>query len=463
MDENLNNNEQNLNNDEQNLNNNEQNLNNNMQNNKKNNGSKIAIIVCIVIILLLSGILIGLVVSSSKNNTKQDNNKSEQNSSVGRVEDTAKNSIKIDDSKDWVYDADYNKGKEVKTVNNDEGMKSSDTLKYPYVNINSKYAEKVNSEIKANYENNYKHYGTSYPEKEISGSYFARIEYEYYVTDKILSLKINEWFGAVPGGMTPNYYIYNFNLETLEEASLEDVYKECGFKSFSELNDKINITISNEKAKENLLSDSEWYNNMFYMGKNSVFNIIVNGPVNIQNLEIKTNVTKIDNKTENKVENKTDNNVNKPNSEENKDSNNSSNSTEIVNDGYDNGQGQTIKSDFEFMADDGFKNVTYESAKVNNSYFYKIVFGEDGTPTISVEYISSNGNNMYGTYREFFNIRKDIGAGNVYVTFNYKAENQTSSYLSGTIHYNNEAGNNSISLKLDLPENNKEITLNKVK
>lgn len=87
MDENLNNNEQNLNNDEQNLNNNEQNLNNNMQNNKKNNGSKIAIIVCIVIILLLSGILIGLVVSSSKNNTKQDNNKDKQNSSVGRVED----------------------------------------------------------------------------------------------------------------------------------------------------------------------------------------------------------------------------------------------------------------------------------------------------------------------------------------------------------------------------------------
>jgi len=87
MEENLNNNEQNLNNDEQNLNNNEQNLNNNVQNNKKNNGSKIAIIVCIVIILLLSGILIGLVVSSSKNNTKQDNNKDKQNSSVGRVED----------------------------------------------------------------------------------------------------------------------------------------------------------------------------------------------------------------------------------------------------------------------------------------------------------------------------------------------------------------------------------------
>lgn len=83
----------------ENLNNNEQNLNNNMQNNKKINGNTIAIIVFIVIILLLLGILIGLVVSSSKNNTKQNNNKDEQNSSIGIVEDTGKNSInKVNDS-----------------------------------------------------------------------------------------------------------------------------------------------------------------------------------------------------------------------------------------------------------------------------------------------------------------------------------------------------------------------------
>lgn len=291
----------------------------------KNKKLTIVLVSVIIVLLIAIGVCVGLWFAGDT--TKIINNKEEV---VKEEENTSK---KLDETKPWVYDADYNKDKEVKTVNNDEGTvwKSSDTLKYPYVNINSKYAEKVNSEIKANFEKNYEHYGISYPEKRINGSYLAEIKYEYYVTDKILSLKINEWFGAVPGGSTPKYYIYNFNLETLEEATLEDVYKECGFNTLNELNDKINITISNEKAEGNLLSDSEWYNNLFYIGKDSVFNIMVNGPVMISNLEIKTNVTKIDNNTESKTENKTDNKVSKSYFEENKNLNYSSNPADSIN------------------------------------------------------------------------------------------------------------------------------------
>lgn len=388
----------------------------------KNKKLTIVLVSVIIVLLIAIGVCVGLWFAGDT--TKIINNKEEV---VKEEENTSK---KLDKTKPWVYDADYNKDKEVKTVNNDEGMKSSDTLKYPYVNINSKYAEKVNSEIKANYENNYEHYGTSYPEKEISGSYFARIEYEYYVTDKILSLKINEWFGAVPGGMTPNYYIYNFNLETLEEASLEDVYKECGFKSLDELNDKINITISNEKAKENLLSDSEWYNNMFYMGKNSVFNIMVNGPINIQNLEIKTNVTKIDNNTESKTENKTDNKVSKSYFEENKNLNYSSNPADGI-----NGKVAILKMGekvFQTKMCDGYYEYT---DNFGNTYYIKQI------TNITSEYRLRGNNNWAELFRAvIYYVDKD-GVNKSFDTAVIVPTNKQESYIYGP--YENYTGTTS--------------------
>ena len=122
----------------------------------KNKKLTIVLVSVIIVLLVAIGVCVGLWFAGDT--TKIINNKEEV---VKEEENTSK---KLDETKPWVYDADYNKDKEVKTVNNDEGTvwKSSDTLKYPYVNINSKYAEKVNSEIKANFEKNYEHYGTSY-------------------------------------------------------------------------------------------------------------------------------------------------------------------------------------------------------------------------------------------------------------------------------------------------------------
>ena len=389
----------------------------------KNKKLTIVLVSVIIVLLIAIGVCVGLWFAGDT--TKIINNKEE----VVKEENTSK---KLDETKPWVYDADYNKDKEVKTVNNDEGTvwKSSDTLKYPYVNINSKYAEKVNNEIRANFEKNYEHYGTSYPEKRINGPYLAEIKYEYYVNDKILSLKINECFGAVPGGSTPKYYIYNFNLETSEEATLEDVYKECGFNSLDELNDKINITISNEKSEGNLLSDSEWYNNMFYMGKNSVFNIIVNGPVNIQNLEIKTNVTKIDNNTESKTENKTDNKVSKSYFEENKNLNYSSNPADGI-----NGKVAILKMGekvFQTKMCDGYYEYT---DNFGNTYYIKQI------TNITSEYRLRGNNNWAELFRAvIYYVDKD-GVNKSFDTAVIVPTNKQESYIYGP--YENYTGTTS--------------------
>ena len=61
-----------------------------------------------------------------------------------------KTSKKIDESKDWVYDAEYLKNKEEKKVSseytNDIDITTAQ-IKAPYINVNSDEIKKVNQEI----------------------------------------------------------------------------------------------------------------------------------------------------------------------------------------------------------------------------------------------------------------------------------------------------------------------------
>ena len=200
---------------------------------QKNSKNKMIVLIIIVLILVLVvGVFVGLLASKKGDTTII--NKSEEKSNVEAKEEE-KTSKKIDESKDWVYDAEYVKDKENKVV--DGYYNSNKELVVPYININSKDAEEANKQIEAIFEEIYSKYGEK-------NSYGAKIlyqsKYEWYENDNILSVVVNVMDSVVNGGAgTSKLYIYNFNLDTLNNSTLDEMSKICGFKSSKDVTSKI--------------------------------------------------------------------------------------------------------------------------------------------------------------------------------------------------------------------------------
>lgn len=365
---------------------------------------------------------------------KQDNEANDIKETENEKE--SKYSKKIDNSKGWVYDANYGDGKSVKTVTNSEGKvwKSSETLKYPFININSEYANKVNNELKEKYKEQYKYYGGAYAERRIADGYLPEIYYEYAYTDKVLSLVIKEYNGTANGGYAREYHTYNFNLETLEKATFEDVYKECGFNSEKELNEKVDISIYNAIQQEGFFSgDAVWERKAYYMDNNSKFNIIVNDPNSTcNNLEINPNVTKVDKRQNDETTSNTNANI----------------------------QDQSSREDFSFMQqfEDTFyyKNNNVEPKVVE---FYELKFDDKAKPTIKVGTKSEVNTECYFQTKEITNIKADGAAGTVYVTFDFTAFTPGGETTgNATIRYSNVGDNTKIGIKASVDFNDGDIT-----
>lgn len=232
-------------------NNNLQNDVNNVEQNKQvNNGKKknevkktIALVVLVLVLVLALGIGAGLMFSGKGGDVV--------NQIVpGAEKNENKNSKKIDESKPWVYDADYEKDKQNKNADN---YYKSDDLKVPFININSKDAEKANSEIKNLYEQMYSEFGTknSYGAKKVYLS-----EYKYYENKNILSVVLRSTDSIVNGGSgTSKLYIYNFNLDTLAKATNDEMAKICGLNSINEVEEKISKWNKRQKDFEKAYPD----------------------------------------------------------------------------------------------------------------------------------------------------------------------------------------------------------------
>ena len=199
---------------------------------------------------------------------------------------------KIDNTKEWVYDADYGfDNKVLKNQYNDrEVFYSNEELIAPYININSKYADIVNNEIKKIYIDEYNKFANiGY------GRYYSNIKYSYFYNDDVLSVTIINKTGLLDAGAKLKYTIYNFNLNTLDKASLEDCYKAAGYASKEQLDLSIETTISNEIKNEHLLSDVTWNYDELFIDKDSKINLVVPSPSgNIKHVTIeKQNLKKI--------------------------------------------------------------------------------------------------------------------------------------------------------------------------
>ena len=207
-------------------------MNQNGKKQQKNGKNKMIVLIIIVLILLLVvGVIVGVIISGKGTTII---NQTEEKSNVEAKEEE-KTSKKIDESKDWVYDAEYVKDKENKVV--DGYYNSNKELVVPYININSKDAEEANKQIEAIFEEIYSKYGEKNSEKV---RILYQSKYEWYENENILSVVINVVDSVVNGGAgTSKLYIYNFNLDTLNNATLDEMSKVCGFKSSKDVTSKI--------------------------------------------------------------------------------------------------------------------------------------------------------------------------------------------------------------------------------
>ena len=266
---------------------------NSVNKNQKSNKKKIiAGVACVVVI---AGVITGVVLYNQKSSENTSKTAAETGNTVTQYENSVqkteennankdevtKSTPKVDESKPWVYNSNYGDGREPKTITNNTGKiySSTDELIVPYININSEYANYINSELKNIFEENYNSFGGANDEKEILEGYLPQISYEYAVADNVLSVVITKHYGIINGDSAVEYEIYNFNLTTLNKASLSDLYKQSGFESEDELKSCAQAAIENEVASGNLLDgDAELNFSLCYLDKNSNLNMLVKYP-----------------------------------------------------------------------------------------------------------------------------------------------------------------------------------------
>lgn len=173
---------------------------------KSNKGLKILLVILILIVLGLSGYLVYdkfINKEDNKSTTKATTNNNTQ------VDNSNKKVLKKDESKEIVYTL-YT-------------GKSSDNMEVivPEINIDSKYTERVNSDIRTIMLKDYKYNGAN---GIICNSELCpMIKYKYYVNNNILSLVIYVDYLTDP--LNHNYYTYNIDIYTGEEITNKDLSK----------------------------------------------------------------------------------------------------------------------------------------------------------------------------------------------------------------------------------------------
>lgn len=227
--------------------------------NQKNNGGLVALV--IILCLLVLGLGGYIVYDKALSNKSDDINQT-------KTEDS-NITLKTDDTKDWVYDAEYkydNKYTEYTReyatagtidtygISISYGDNKLGSLKVPYININSNDAKKVNEQL----ENLYLKYAKEFDEnaeasKNNVGVVCTQVlNYKYYKYENIVSVIIYDDLQCT-SPFVFNYHSYTFDLTTGKLLSYDDL--------LSKLNLDKNITLT---KLENLAKDkmdarySEW-------------------------------------------------------------------------------------------------------------------------------------------------------------------------------------------------------------
>lgn len=225
---------------------------------KKSNKGIIGCLI-IIIIILVSFIILLLTGTISFNLNKDNNN---INNKTNENTKNINNSIKLDDTKDYVYNAEYhtdNKYAEfMRDSNSDEvrkindhgieveynfGMQYLSKLKVPFININSSYAKVANATLEKLYLDYAKIFDKCAEEaKGTEPSCSQILTYKTYKYDNMLSVVVIDAIQAT-SRIVLNYHIYNFDLTTGEEIKYLDFINK---QEYNNVEDKIKTLLKNK-------------------------------------------------------------------------------------------------------------------------------------------------------------------------------------------------------------------------
>ena len=202
-----------------------------MDNQKKNTVLYVLIVILFVLVLALGGYIIYDKTQNDKPTTPNDTLNT----------DTNTNNLvsKVDDTKDWIYDAEYSKNVTADSYSTGYNTYYSKDIVVPYINVKSSYADSSNSDIKNVFEDAIKTYNNGVSDKM---TFVDECGYKKYVNNDSLSIVLTYGVGATDV-VHPKYYTYNINLKTGNQLSYEEAYSIAGFNS-SNINSKVENKIT---------------------------------------------------------------------------------------------------------------------------------------------------------------------------------------------------------------------------
>lgn len=175
---------------------------------KENKKLTVLVVILLIIVVGLGGYITYDKLSSKHNDLEPIENKS---------------TTKLDDSKDYIYDADYTElynNKHTEYTSGNATKKLSD-LNVPYINIDSYDARNANDELKALYRNRAETFDKCAVD---SHDCYDSITYKTYKYDDVLSVVV-----IYDEALTKEYKTYNFDLKTGNEITYDELITRLGY------------------------------------------------------------------------------------------------------------------------------------------------------------------------------------------------------------------------------------------
>ena len=205
--------------------------------NKNNSKFYIIIFILCLLVLALCGYIVYGKTQNSKGTENIDKNKGKDSVETRKIS-------KLDNSKDWVYDADYQKNTTADSYSTALKTYYAKDIVVPYININSQYAKTSNEEIKNVFDNLIQKYNDGVNNKI---TYIDNCNYQKNINDDYMSTVLTYGIGGTDI-IHQNYYTYNISLKTGNELTYEEAYKIVGI-------DSNNIETKVESAITNIMKD----------------------------------------------------------------------------------------------------------------------------------------------------------------------------------------------------------------
>ena len=219
-------------------------------------------VICLFIILILIIALIGMwyyynMIQNPKTDSQNTSNLASQDTNSNtntNLSNVQVKSLKLDDNKEWIYDAEYEKKVTANSYSIDFSTYYAKDIIVPYININSSYASASNSEIKKVFDDAIKEYNTGVNDKL---TYIDECNYKKYINNDNLSVILTYGVGATDV-VHPEYYTYNIDLKTGNQLSFKDVYSIAGFNS-NNINSQVENAITKTLKEKMAWNDSSIY------------------------------------------------------------------------------------------------------------------------------------------------------------------------------------------------------------